>query len=84
MEHKKQHLLDEQLKEKLYDQEMAPPDFLWENIVKELSADKIPWWKNNLYQIFMTCILVTCSVAGVSFYLHHEKSKVLQTNNKNE
>ena len=82
MEPNKQHLLDKQLKEKLYDQEVAPPDFLWENIVNEINPERTPWWKKNKYLPIIAFIFFTSSIAGIYLIRNNEKTNGLLTNNK--
>ena len=73
MESNDKHILDKQLHDKLYDQEVAPPDFAWDNIEEELNGNnnsKHPF----IFKRFIITTAITVSIALLSTFLYWNKT----------
>lgn len=62
MESNDNNILDKQLKEKLYDQEVSPPDFMWDKIEDELGAPKSNKFPFSILKFF-SIVAVVSSIA---------------------
>ena len=71
MESNDKHILDKQLHDKLYDQEVAPPDFAWDNIDAELDGKtnpKHPFIFKGL--MIATAIALSVGILSTLLYLN--------------
>lgn len=69
MESNDKHILDKQLHDKLYDQEVTPPDFDWDNIEAELDGKTIPQ-HSFIFKGLMIATAIAVSVGILSTLMH--------------